>query len=196
MSLIGCGTTGQLPAGQASQASLLLGQAKKNHCTKPCVYVTNQLSNTVTIYPAKPKGNVAPAGSLGGPNTDIDYPTGLAFDTANNIYVANYRSSGGFGSVTVYPAGSRGNVAPIAEIAGIDSGDRMIYPSDVVLDAAGGIYVSGYASNSVSVYAPGASGDPTPIRYISAATRTSMNPATCTLRQKESCTYQISAAKA
>ncbi|MGA9271904.1 MAG: hypothetical protein WBV67_00300 [Candidatus Cybelea sp.] len=39
--------------------------------------------------------------------------------------------------------------------------------SDVVVDAAGDIYVSGNTSNSVSVYAPGSSGDPTPIRYIS-----------------------------
>lgn len=167
MSLIGCGATvGQLPAIGSVQTSLQLRQAK-NHCTSTCIYVTNQLSNIVTIYAAKANGNVAPAGSLGGSDTDIDYPTGLAFDATNNIYVANYRSSGGFGSVTMYPAGSRGNVAPIAEILGQDTGDRMINPSDVVLDAAGDIYVSGYSSNSVSVYAPGASGDPTPIRYIS-----------------------------
>ena len=79
----------------------------------------------------------------------------------------DYRGGRGLGSVTVYSGGSRGNVAPIAEITGQPSGDVIINPSDVGSDAAGDIYVSGLTSNSVSVYAPGASGDPTPIRYIS-----------------------------
>jgi hypothetical protein len=166
-SLIGCGGAGQLPAGQASQPSLLREQAKKNHCTTPCIYVANENSSSVTIYSEKANGNVAPAGSLSGSNTELDEPEGLAFDAANNLYVANCRSNGASGSVTVYSAGSWGNAAPTAEITGQPSGDQMKCPSDVALDAAGDIYVSGLMSNSVSVYAPGANGDPTPIRYIS-----------------------------
>jgi hypothetical protein len=169
MGLIGCGGAGQVPAGQAPQASLLLGQAKrKNHCTTPCIYVANELSSSVTIYPENANGNVAPAGSLSGSNTGLNDVWGVAFDAANNIYVANFH--GGLpndGSVTVYPARSRGNAAPIATITGQPSGNQMINPSDVALDAAGDIYVPGYFSNSVSVYAPGANGDPAPIRYIS-----------------------------
>lgn len=167
MNLVGCGTAGQPPAAQASQASLLLAQGKKNHCTTRCIYVANELNSSITIYPERAKENVAPAGLLSGSKTDIDDPWGVAFDAANNIYVANYHSSSGLGSVTVYAAGSRGNVAPIAQINGQTSGDAMVNPSDVVLDAAGNIYVSGNTSNSLSVFAPGASGNPTPIRYIS-----------------------------
>lgn len=168
-SLIGCGVAGQLPAGQASQASPLLGQAKKNQCTTPCIYVANENSSSVTIYPEKADGNVAPVGSLSGSNTELFDVWGVAFDAANNIYVANVGGGSGSGSVTVYSAGSRGNVAPIAEITGQPSGDQMIHPSDVALDAAGDIYVTGVTSNTVSVYAPGSNGDPTPIRYIKGA---------------------------
>jgi hypothetical protein len=167
VSLIGCGGTGQLPARQGWQPSPLLGQAKKNHCTTPCIYLTNELSSSVTIYQTKANGNVTPAGSLSGSNTELDYPEGLAFDAANSIYIANFRSTNASGSVTVYSAGSQGNVAPIAQITGPPSGYRMMGPSAVALDAAGDIYVSGLTSNSVSVYAPGANGDPAPIRYIS-----------------------------
>lgn len=167
LSLIGCAQAGQLPPGQASQASLPLGQAKKNHCTTPCIYLTNLLNSSVTIYSEKANGNVAPTGSLSGSNTELDAPEALAFDAANNIYVANNRSDDAPGSVTVYSAGSQGNVAPIAQIAGQGTGYRLTNPSGVALDAAGDIYVSGFTSNSISVYAPGASGNPTPIRYLS-----------------------------
>jgi len=175
MSLTGCGDGGQLPAGQAAaQTSSLMRQAKlmqqakkKSHCTTPCIYVADELSSSVTIYPLKASGNVVPAGTLSGKHTGLDDVWGMAFDTAGNIYVANFHGGyGNFGSVTVYPAGSRGDVAPTATILSKGSDQVMVNPSDVALDGAGNIYVPGYKSNSVSVYAPGANGYATPIRYI------------------------------
>lgn len=54
---------------------------------------------------------------ISGANTELHFPEGIAVDPSGNIQLAN-RSFGTTGSVTVYPAGSDGNVKPIATVTG------------------------------------------------------------------------------
>src|SRR5208282_2754745 len=87
------------------------------------IYVANKATDTVTIY--SPLGsstgalNESPTATIGGSNTGMDSPAGIAVDASGNIYVTN---EGGFdgdnASVTVYPPGSTGNAAPAVTIAG------------------------------------------------------------------------------
>src|SRR5208283_2542943 len=78
----------------------------------------NQLFS-VAVYPAGSNGNVAPSSMIGGNMKGLLYPTGIALDANGNIYVANDGSAGGGSdSITVYPAGSDGNVTPSATISG------------------------------------------------------------------------------
>jgi hypothetical protein len=131
------------------------------------IYVTNQTNASVTVYPAGSSGNAAPMATISGANTGLLNPFGIALDSANRIYVAN-----GLGtttpSVTVYAAGSNGNVAPIATIAGSNTG--LADPSGVAVDAVGRIYVGNENSPSfngiVTVYAANANGNVAPIRTI------------------------------
>ncbi|WP_424671402.1 hypothetical protein [Candidatus Binatus sp.] len=75
------------------------------------------------------------AGDSSGDITGFDSPTGVALDPSGNIYVTNDGSSiGGADSVTVYPAGSNGNVAPSATISGPLTG--LSAPQGIVVDPA------------------------------------------------------------
>jgi hypothetical protein len=113
------------------------------------IYVLNAGDN-ITVYPplAASVGSLdeAPVASIGGSQTLLYNPTGIALDLSGNIYVANggggdYNFGADYapGTVTVYPAGSNGDVAPIATINGSATG--LIDPIGVALDSNGNIYV-------------------------------------------------------
>ncbi len=134
------------------------------------IYVTNVYRNTVTVYPAGSNGNVTPSATIGGSNTGLNYPEGIALDGSGNIYVANSEGN----TVTVYPAGSSGNVAPSSTIGGSNTG--LNYPLGIALDASGNIYVSNFEaagapassleSNAVTVYPARSNGDTAPSSTI------------------------------
>src|SRR2546427_9489988 len=64
------------------------------------LYVAN--SNSIAVYPPGASGNVAPARTISGTNTGLDFPFGVALDSAGNLYAANSRVK----SITVYPPGA------------------------------------------------------------------------------------------
>jgi hypothetical protein len=76
------------------------------------------------------------------------------------LHVANFRGA----SVTVYPAGATGDVAPIRKISGPSTG--LAFPTGIGFDRAGRLFVSNYVGQSITVYAPGASDDVAPIRTV------------------------------
>ena len=127
------------------------------------LYVANHLPSTITVYAPGASGNAVAIRTIAGPNTKLNDPNGVALDAAGNLYVANWPSS-----ITVYAAGATGDVAPIRTIAGLHT--RLAYPMGVALDAGGRIYVANEGQNangaSVTVYAPDATGDATPIAII------------------------------
>ena len=133
------------------------------------IYVTNRCTNAVTIYAKGSRGDAAPIAIIGGPNTGLYAPAGIAVDSSGKIYVAAYPFTGGgtqVGSVFIYPAlgSSTGllNEAPIATISGSTTG--LSQPEGIALDSSRKIYVTGYNTNtgyqSVSVYPALASSAP------------------------------------
>ncbi len=88
------------------------------------IYVANLIGGassfgSITVYAAGATGNVAPVATITGSDTGLSAPQGIAVDGAGNVFVANL--TGGLlenGSVTVYAAGSNGDVAPINIISG------------------------------------------------------------------------------
>ncbi len=146
------------------------------------IYVLNKSS--VTVYP--PIGSdtgildEAPIATIAGVRTLLDHPTGIALDHHGNIYVTN--GSGGpvvadtfnGGTITVYPAGSNGDIAPTASLSGVHTG--LAYPLGIALDSDDEIYViNGFTANvkrtpytdgSITVYSAGSNGDIAPIATI------------------------------
>jgi hypothetical protein len=136
------------------------------------IYVTNcgvdcggANARSVEIFSAGSSGNVPPMATITGGKTDLAFPFGIALDSGGNIYVANQiGGENGIGSVTMYPAGSHGNVAPTAIITGHNT--TLDSPTGIALDADANIYVANLASNTVTVYAAGTDGNIAPTATI------------------------------
>ncbi len=151
------------------------------------IYVLNTGTNTITVYPPLDTGtgllNEAPIATIAGPQAQLDQPVAIAVDTNGDIYVANQQGGPATagpnyapGVVTVYPAGSTGNVAPMAIIVGGATG--LVYPTGIAVDSGGDIYVASHElgesfgsgtiilDSSINVYSAGSEGNAQPSAVI------------------------------
>lgn len=87
--------------------------------------MTGGFDGSVTEYSPGASGNVAPIATITGPNTQIHGPSGLAVDSAGEVFVGFPEG----GAVAVYPAGANGDVAPIRMITDMGfAGQEMQSP--------------------------------------------------------------------
>lgn len=124
-------------------------------------------NTAVLVYAPGADGHAAPSWTIGGSNTGLISPEGIAVDDAENVYVTDNAFELPRYSVYVYAAGEHGNVAPVQVISGSKTG--LNGPSSVAVDAGHNIYVvnSGPSvGGSVTVYAAGATGNVAPIQTI------------------------------
>jgi 6-phosphogluconolactonase (cycloisomerase 2 family) len=128
------------------------------------IYVANTAgaagTGAITVYPANPVGtlNEAPLATIGGTNTGLTTPFGLAVDSSGRIYAPGGDQFDNAGTVTVYAANPSGtlNESPLATIAGGNTG--LDGPWDLAFDAGGKIYVANQYDSSITVYAANPSG--------------------------------------
>ena len=117
----------------------------------------------VLVFAPGSCGDVAPIEEIVGSNTGFDYVDGVGTDAAGTIFADSSLK----GSVQVFPAGANGNVAPEYTISGSKTG--LGYPDDIIVGFDGELYVTnGYGGpvNSITVFAPGAKGNATPVQDI------------------------------
>jgi hypothetical protein len=133
---------------------------------------------SITVYPAGSDGNIAPLATISGKATGLSFPVSIALDSSDKIYVANFDTANVKsplnlgGSITVYPAGSKGNASPSAIIAGGNTG--LQDPGGIALDSNGNLYVTvldcpglcGGNAFGVNVYPSGSSGNVFPSAAI------------------------------
>jgi sugar lactone lactonase YvrE len=142
------------------------------------LYVANLFGQRITAYSPSATGNATPAATIAGSNTSLNFPYGIARDTAGRLYVANLGASAGSPeALTVYAADAVGNVAPIAIIAGSNTG--LHNAQGIAVDAAGRFYVAnlrdgGSHGDSITVFAANATGNVAPAATI-AGSSTGLN---------------------
>lgn len=134
------------------------------------LYVANETASagpvpgSITEYAPGASGNAAPVAAIVGLTTGVASPRGLALANGN-IYVTNIGAPAPEPSITVYPQGANGNVAPQNMITGPNT--MLFGGTGIAVDASGAIYTANNNSPSyITVYAPGASGNATPARTI------------------------------
>jgi hypothetical protein len=122
-------------------------------------------NDSIAVYAAGANGNAAPIQHISGTNTRLELVSGIALDSADDIYVANYASP----NVAVFAAGATGNVEPIRMIFGTRT--KLDEPDDIAVDAGGNVYVSNFLpdkmSSYITVYGAGANGNVKPSQRIS-----------------------------
>jgi hypothetical protein len=75
---------------------------------------------SIRVYSAGSNGDVPPIVTISGSNTGLSgrHVRGIALDSKENLYVTSDGSNGTASSITVFKAGSNGNVKPVAVISG------------------------------------------------------------------------------
>lgn len=96
------------------------------------IYAALDLAGKILVFPAGSNGDAPPKAAITGPATGLDLPVGIALDSSGKIYVTNppavfFGPPETLGSITVYPAGSNGNVTPSATIDGSNAGFSNVW---------------------------------------------------------------------
>lgn len=148
------------------------------------IYVANPQggplgTGSITEYSPGSNGDTTPVATVTGAATQLSYPMGVSLDASGNIYVANDGGdTGGVDEVTVYPAGSNGNVAPEAVITG--SATELLSP-DLLAVAGGNIYVTNDAvevgnADRITVYPIAGNGNVAPSAVITGSDTQLLSP--------------------
>ena len=123
------------------------------------------LPPSITVHAIKASGNTAPLRVIEGPKTQMNWPTGIAYDPERNeLFVANDAGN----SVLVFDASVNGDAAPIRVLQGPKS--MIKNPTGVFVDVKNDeLWVTNFGNHSATVYRRSAGGDPAPLRVIRAA---------------------------
>jgi Fibronectin type III domain len=120
-------------------------------------WATDPGSDSVDEYPATGSGALSPT-MIGGSNTGLDNPEGLAFAPSGALWVASLSNH----SIEEFAPGATGNVLPIRTIEGPETGLGAVV--SIGLTATDQIWVTSHSS--ASEFAANANGNVAPIATI------------------------------
>lgn len=120
---------------------------------------------SITVYPMKAQGDIAPLRIIEGPKTRLNWPSTMVVDSQRGeLYVANDSDD----SVVVFKATDKGDVAPTRMIRGVKTGLKN--PTGLFIDFGHDeLWVSNMGNHSATVFRRTANGDVAPLRTIRSA---------------------------
>ena len=123
------------------------------------------LPPAITVHDINARGDTPPLRVIEGPKTQMNWPTGIAFDPERNeLFVANDAGD----SVLVFDADAAGDAVPIRVLKGPRS--KIKNPTGIFVDVQNDeLWVTNFGNHSATVYRRSADGDPEPLRVIRAA---------------------------
>jgi hypothetical protein len=126
-------------------------------------------TNSVETFGRNMSGCISPLSQVGGSNTGIDAPIGVAFDSQRQLVVENFNSG-----IEVFAAGAQGNVAPIAAISGSQTG--LAGAEGLAIDRDDNLYAAIYSTGTILEFSAGSNGNIAPARVISGPNTMLKNP--------------------
>jgi len=123
------------------------------------------LAPSITVYPRTASGDAAPLRVIQGPKTQMNWPTGIAFDPrSNELFVANDMGD----SILVFNASASGDVAPIRVLKGPKT--LIKNPTGVYVDNSNDeVWVANFGNHTATAYKLSAASDTAPLRVIRSA---------------------------
>jgi len=120
---------------------------------------------SITVYPLKATGEVAPLRVIQGPKTQLNWPAAMSMDSERGeLYVANDAGD----SLLVFRASDNGDVAPIRVVKGPRTGIKN--PTGVFVDLKNQeVWLSNMGNHRATVYSLTANGNAAPLRTIRSA---------------------------
>jgi NHL repeat len=138
------------------------------------MWVGNDLGENIPSFSATGTGNIAPTTNIVGSSTLLISPYVIAVDSTGQIWVPNFNVE--FPDyVTAFASGANGNVAPVVDISGTNTGLNNEDTDAVTVDHNGVIYVSGAAGSlgaAISIFDSGSNGNTGPIALINGSNTT------------------------
>jgi DNA-binding beta-propeller fold protein YncE len=117
---------------------------------------------SIIVHRRAASGNVPPLRMIKGPKTQLNWPTGLAFDPqARELFVANDAAH----AVLVFDANAQGDVAPKRVIKGPRT--KLANPTGIFADVKNNeLWITNFGGHSATVYDLKAAGDVAPKRVL------------------------------
>jgi DNA-binding beta-propeller fold protein YncE len=117
---------------------------------------------SIVVHRRTAAGNVAPLRVISGPNTQLNWPTGISFDPdRRELFVANDMGP----SILVFDANAQGDVAPKRVLKGART--MLANPTSVFVDRKiQELWVTNFGGHTAAVYPVDAVGDIAPKRVI------------------------------
>jgi sugar lactone lactonase YvrE len=131
------------------------------------LYVTATSDQAVFEFAPGASGDATPIATLTGASTGLSGPADLALNSTGNLDIAN----SSVGTITTYPAGASGNVSPTSTLNVGQADGIGVSPSGDLYSTFTG------ETQGVNVYAPGATGNATPVATIAGANTALSDPA-------------------
>jgi len=120
---------------------------------------------SIAIFSANAKDDQAPLRTIEGDATRLDWPMGIAEDSAHNTIVV---SDNGDNSILIFDRQRGGNVAPVRIIRGERTG--ISRPMGLAVDAKNGeIWISNYGDHTALAFDSAANGNIAPKRILRSA---------------------------
>lgn len=117
---------------------------------------------SVSVFAANANGDTPPIRVIQGPNTQLNWPMGVALDqNRNEIAVANYGNS----SILFFRRTEGGDIAPVRVLGGPETG--IVGPIGVGIDVKSNeLWIANYGDHTAVVFDRDASGNVKPKRIV------------------------------
>jgi hypothetical protein len=149
--------------------------AAQNIYVANIIYTATTDGGDILVFSSTATGNAAPSRTLGGGNTIIGIPLGVAVDSTGNLYVSSFNEPSTSSLVVQFAPGATGNATPTRTLTSVASYTL----AGLAVDSLDNLYVFTQAPTTnqlaIAIFTPDESGGSAPAESITATSWTASN---------------------